>query len=174
MSATEEISNGLATLWPEDSNQQPTSVLVVNAKKRNYEVHWLNLWQDVETGVTLVEQAKMDTPLTQTEYRVRDMLLGSIGLGNWAIVNQSEIARQIRVHRSDVSKAILKLIELGIVIRGDKIGRNSQYMINPAFCFKGRIEEGQKYVKKAAKLRKEGKAKVIPFPAVEPEQGSLF
>ena len=157
----DEIPKGLATVWPEDENQAPTSVLVL-PRKREYQVQWLTLWQFVDTGVTLMEQARLEKPLTQTEYRVRDMLLGSIGLGNWAIVNQAEIARQLRVHRPKISAAIKRLIELGIVIQGDKMGRNSQYMISPAFCFKGSLQEGEKLVRQAEKEHK-AKAKVLPF-----------
>ena len=112
-----------------------------------------------------MEQALLEKPLTQTEYRVRDMLLGSIHIGNWAIVNQAELARRLRVQRADVSRAISRLIELGIVIQGEKMGRNSQYMIAPGFAFKGGLAEGQKSVRKAEKTHK---AKVLQFhPASE-------
>jgi Uncharacterized membrane-associated protein/domain len=166
----DELPKGRGTFWPDDENQAPTSLLVLPRSKK-YAGQWFYVHQDVDTGVTLMEQAKYEKPLTQTEYRVRDMLLGSMGLGNWAIVNQAEIARQIRVDRAKVSHAIKRLIELGIVIQGEKIGRNSQYMISPAFCFKGSMSEGQKLVKEAEKHHK---AKVIPFKAREPEQGSLL
>ena len=153
-----EIS-GRGTFLSDDDDKSPVSVFVT-PKNRTYQVDWIPIWQGVKTGVTLMEQAQNEKPLTQTEYRVRDMLLGSIGLGNWAIVNQAEIARRIRVNRADVSKAIKRLIELGIVIQGGKVGRNNQYMISPAFCFKGSIGEGQKLVKEAIKQHK---TKVIPF-----------
>lgn len=165
-----EIS-GKATLWPEDEEQAPASVLVV-PRNRKYSVQWLSLWQNVETGVTLMEQAKMEKPLTQTEYRVRDFLLASIGLGNWALVNQAEIARQLRLHRPNVSKAIERLIELGIVIKGEKLGRNAQYMISAGFCFKGGLGAGQKLVQKAQSQHKNGK--ILQFPVPELCQGSLL
>jgi hypothetical protein len=111
-----------------------------------------------------MEQAYMEKPLTQTEYRVRDVLLGSIGMGNWAVINQAEMARRLRVHRPDVSAAIKRLIELGIVLKGDKIGHSNQYMISPAFCFKGSLAEGQKLAHEA---EKQHKAKVIPFKREE-------
>lgn len=159
MSEELEDVSGQGTFLPDDGNKSPVSVFVF-PKNRTYQVEWIPLWQGVETGVTLMEQAEWEKPLTQTEYRVRDMLLGSIGLGNWALVNQAEIARRIRVDRARVSQAIKRLIELGIVIQGEKIGRNHQYMISPAFCFKGSIGKGQKLVKEAVKQHK---AKVIPF-----------
>jgi hypothetical protein len=170
MEARKDAISGKGIFWPEDEDQAPVSVLVT-PRNRQYQVQWLTLFQDIETGVSIVEQAKFEKPLTQTEYRVRDMLLGTIHIGNWAIVNQAEIARQIRVHRSDVSKAIIRLIELGIVIQGEKIGRNCQYMIAPGFAFKGSLGDGQKAVQKA---QKEHKAKVIPFRPAQAEQASLI
>ena len=174
MEARKDQISGRGTFWPDKEGEPPTSILVV-PRNRQYQIQWLTLWQDVETGVTLMEQARMERPLTQTEYRVRDMLLGSIGLGNWAIVNQAEIARQLRVHRPDVSSAIKRLIELGIVIQGEKMGRNCQYMISPAFCFKGSLPEGQKLARQAEKEHKA--AKVIPFQGEQVpsrKQGSLL
>ena len=153
----EEIS-GQGTFWPEKDGKPPVSVFIT-PKNRNYNVEWIPLWQGVETGVSLMEQA-IDCKMTLTDYRVRDVLLGSIHIGNWAIVNQAEIARRLRIDRADVSKAIKHLIEFGIVIKGDRMGRNHQYMIAPGFAFKGALPEGQQLVKKAAK---EHKAKVLQF-----------
>lgn len=153
-----EIS-GHGTFLPDDETKNPAAILIT-PKNRNYTVEWIPLWQGIETGVSLMEQAEFEKPLTQTEYRVRDMLLGLIHIGNWAIVNQAEIARRLRIHRPDVSQAIKRLIELGIVIKGTKMGRNHQYMISPGFAFKGALPEGQELVKKAAK---EHKAKVLHF-----------
>lgn len=153
--------SGKGTFWPNDEEKPPISLQVVDNRQRKYDVEWLFLYQGIETGVTLVEQAEYEKPLTQTEYRVRDMILGSIGVGAWAIINQSEIARRIRVDRAKVCHAIKRLIELGIVELGkEKMGRNSQYRIAPGFGFKGSMPLGQKKVKEAAKQHKE---KVIQF-----------
>ena len=169
MDAQQDDISGKGDLWPHDEGKPPVTVLI-QPRNRQYQVQWIPLWQDVETGVSIMEQAKMDKPLSQTEYRVRDMLLGSIHIGNWAIVNQAELARQLRVQRADVSRAISRLIELGIVLRGEKIGRNSQYMISPGFAFKGGLAEGQRSVKKA---QKDHKSKVLQFPKVRAEQVEL-
>jgi len=92
----------------------------------------------------MTEQAKMEKPLTQTEYRVRDMLIGTIGLGNYVYVNQAELARELRIQRADASRAIKRLIELGILLQGPKSGRSNTYMVNPAFCFSGGLGNGIK------------------------------
>ena len=82
------------------------------------------------------------TKLTQTEYRVRDWLLGTIGVGNYVLVNQTEIAEDLRINKVNVCKSIKRLVELGILLKGVKSGRSNSYMINPAFCFCGQIQQG--------------------------------
>lgn len=153
---------GKATLLPDDLEQGPTRVLIYPSRERKkYSQKWLILWQEQsEIGVSVVEQAKMERPLTQTEYRVRDYLLGTIGLGNYVYVNQAEVARELRLARSNVSVAIKRLIELQIVLQGPKVGRSNTYMLNPAYCYFGRIENGVKARNKAIQT---GKAKVINF-----------
>ena len=68
----------------------------------------------------MLEQAQMEKPLTQTEYRVRDYLMGTIGLGNYVYVNQAEMARRLRIDRKNASMAIKRLIELEILIQSPK------------------------------------------------------
>lgn len=114
----------------------------------------------------MTEQAVMEKPLSQTEYRVRDWLLGTIGIGNMVHVNQAEIARQLRVHRISVVNAIKRLIELQILIPGPKSGRLCTYMVSPAFCFSGGLGDGIKQRKEVIKETKRGK--VMTF---EPPQG---
>ena len=78
----------------------------------------------------MTEQAEMEKPLTQTEYRVRDWLMGTIGIGNYVYVNQAEMCRRLRIDKKNASMAIKRLIELGILLRGPKSGRNNTYMVS--------------------------------------------
>lgn len=145
---------GLASVWPEEEGQAPQTVYFQPPKERKYDTRWLLLWQDgSDIGVSMTEQAKMEKPLSQTEYRVRDWLMGTIGIGNYVYVNQAEIARELRVHHVTVCNAIKRLISLQILIQGPKSGRNNTYMVNPAFCFAGALGTGIK----------ERKAKILEF-----------
>lgn len=151
---------GFATAWPDDPDQSPRDVyFLLNAKKK-YSVKWLTLWQDdSEIGVSIMEQAENDL-LTKTEYRVRDWLLGTIGIGNFCYVNQSEMARKLNIERATASRAIKRLIELDILIPGPKSGKNNTYQISPAFCFFGKIQNGIKERKNTIDNKK---AKIIKF-----------
>lgn len=155
---------GLATVWPEDSEQAPIQAYFTPPPKKRYNAKWLLLWQG-ETGIdmSLQEQAKMQEPLTQTEYRVRDWLIGEIGIGNYVFVNQAECGRQLRIDRAHVSKAVKRLISLGILLPGPKSGRSNTYMVNPAFCFSGGLGNG---IRERNRVINEGKsARIHQFPS---------
>ena len=157
---------GRATVWPEDSAQPPQTVYFQPPKSRKYDTRWLLLWQDgSDIGVSMTEQAEMEKPLTQTEYRVRDWIMGTIGIGNYVHVNQAEMARRLRIDRKNASRAIKRLIELQILIEGPKSGKSCTYMVNPAFCFAGGLGYG---IQQRRETIREGKAKVIQFQ--EPQE----
>lgn len=153
--------NGLATVWPEDSEQAPIHAYFTPPSKKRYNTKWLLLWQgDTGIDMSLQEQAKMQDPLTQTEYRVRDWLIGEIGIGNYVFVNQAECGRQLRIARTHVSAAIKRLISLGILLKGPKSGRSNTYMVNPAFCFSGALNNG---IKQRNEAIKQARGRIIKF-----------
>lgn len=167
MSETKYLK-GRASVWPEEDEQPPQTVYFQPPKKKNYDARWLLLWQDgSDIGVSMTEQAEMNV-LTQTEYRVRDWLMGTIGIGNYVHVNQAEMARRLHIERATASRAIKRLIELGILIQGPKSGRSNTYMVSPAFCFSGGLGNGIKARKEAIKQHK---AKIIPFkPSLDSDE----
>lgn len=139
----EKCVKGLATVWPEDETQQPIQAYFNAPRKHKYNVKWLLFWQD-KTGMSMQEQAEMIKPLTQTEYRVRDWLIGEIGIGNYVFVNQAEMCRRLNIDKKNGSMAIKRLIELEILVQGPKSGRSNTYMVNPSFCFSGSLNNGIK------------------------------
>ena len=46
-------------------------------------------------------------------------------------VPQTEIEEDLHMHKQSVNRAIRKLKELGIIIRGPKVGRISSWRLNP-------------------------------------------
>lgn len=150
--------SGLAAILPEDVSQDPAFAYFVPPKSKKYPVEWLTFWKTPsDIGVGLMEQALSEN-LTLSDYRIRDYLIGSIGIGNYVFVNQREVARKLNLNKSTVNESIKKLLSLKIIIAGPKSGRSNTYMINPAFCFFGSLDNG-------VKARKEtiNKAKVLKF-----------
>lgn len=156
----DEYIKGFADVLPTDQTQSIQTVYFEPPRKKNYPARWLLLWQDAsEIGVSMSEQAK-SAALTLTDYRVRDYLMGTIGIGNYVFVNQAEVARQLNVHKVTVCDSIKHLVALQILLKGPKSGRSNTYMVNPAFCFSGGLGNGIQQRKEAIK---KGKAKRIEF-----------
>lgn len=150
---------GLATIFPDDEKQTPIQAYFTPPHDKKYNINWIVLWQNSsEIGVGLMEQAESEN-MTLSDYRVRDFLLGTIGIGNYVFVNQREVSRKLNLNKSTVNESIKRLINLGILLVGPKSGRSNTYMINPAFCFSGSLSNGIKARKEAIK----NGAKIIDF-----------
>lgn len=146
--------SGLATVWPDDIQQEPITAYFIPPYKKKYSVEWLTFWKtSSDIGVGLMEQAVSEN-LTLSDYRVRDYLIGSIGIGNYVFVNQREVARNLNLNKSTVNESIKKLLTLKIIIAGPKSGRSNTYMVNPAFCFFGALNDGVKARNQAIKNEK--------------------
>ena len=152
--------SGLATAFPEDSGQLPQVVYFQPPKKKIYHSRWLLLWQDETTiGISIMEQAKSNE-MTLSDYRVRDYLLATIGIGNMVMINQREIGRELKLDKSTIFRSIKRLESFGILTRGPKNGKACTFMISPAFCFSGSLKDG---IKARKDTIENCKAKVIEF-----------
>lgn len=63
--------------------------------------------------------------------------LGRLDFENLIQISQADIAKTGGMKRPHVSRAIKKLINLGIVLQGPKIGISRTYRLNPNFGWKG-------------------------------------
>ena len=66
-------------------------------------------------------------------------LLGRISFENWVTVPQKEMAISLQMKPSNVSRAITKLINKGLILKGPKIGRTSAYKLNSKYAWKGKV-----------------------------------
>ena len=81
-----------------------------------------------------------DKDMTHQMTRVWLIMLGKISFENWVTVPQVEIASSLGMKKSDVSRAIRRLIEKGLILRGPKIGRTSAYKLNSHYAWKGKLK----------------------------------
>jgi DNA-binding transcriptional ArsR family regulator len=72
-------------------------------------------------------------------------------------VQQSEIATALKMPKQNVNRAIKKLEELGIIIRGPKVGKSSSWRLNPNAGWKGRVKELRPAIEQHNQQGKEGK-----------------
>ena len=100
-------------------------------------------WIQMAQGPT-IELAK-DRELWGVTQAVLLYLIGKLDFENFVHVGHQEIADALKVHRQDVTKAITKLVDKQILIRGPKIGRASSYRLNPAYGWKSDNKKAHEY-----------------------------
>ena len=61
-------------------------------------------------------------------------MLARLDYENLIQVNQAEVSEQVGMNRN---RSIKKLIELGVILEGVKIGISRSYRLNPNFGWKG-------------------------------------
>ena len=54
-------------------------------------------------------------------------------------IQQTEIADRLGMHKQSVHRSIRKLEDLGIILRGPKVGRSSSWRLNPNAGWKGKV-----------------------------------
>ncbi|MET5065120.1 MarR family transcriptional regulator [Citrobacter portucalensis] len=85
--------------------------------------------------------------LTGEQFKVLMMLLASLDYENFIQVAQADIAEKLEMQKTNVSRSIKGLIDLGVIIEGPKIGRSKSYRLNPQFGWKGTVSNHKKALK---------------------------
>ena len=75
--------------------------------------------------------------ITKESLRVLLKLCGRLEFGNWALVSRQEIASELKLQPTHVSRAIRQLIDEGYVMRGKRIGGAYCYQLNPSLGWRG-------------------------------------
>lgn len=90
------------------------------------------------------------------------VLLTMVDYENWMHVDQGVVSKESGVARSHVSRAIAKLVELGVLVRGPKAGRFSTLRLNPAYGWKGKPNNYRSAVVDFGKARAEAQERTEP------------
>ena len=90
-------------------------------------------WQWLKEAMMMLAQSN----LTGNDMKVMWAMLARLDYENLIQVNQAEVAEQVGMNRHHVNRSIKKLIELGVVLEGVKIGISRSYRLNPNFGWKG-------------------------------------
>ena len=78
--------------------------------------------------------------LRGSEFRVLMKLLKWLDYENLIQIQQNEIAEELKMEKQNVNRSINKLIEVGILLKGPKIGKSCSYRLNPNFGWKGKAK----------------------------------
>ncbi|KTJ55974.1 hypothetical protein ASU80_24880 [Enterobacter hormaechei subsp. xiangfangensis] len=95
--------------------------------------------------------------LTGEQFKVLMMLLASLDYENFIQVAQADIAEKLEMQKTNVSRSIKGLIDLGVIIEGPKIGRSKSYRLNPQFGWKGTVSNHKKALKNGLSVIQGGK-----------------
>lgn len=93
--------------------------------------------------------------LEGADFKVFFLLLTRLDFENRLLINQAEIARELGMHRQHVQRSIKKLLELGAILEGPKVGQNRSYRLNPNLAWRGSAENHKKALEKQRKQRKQ-------------------
>ena len=65
------------------------------------------------------------------------LLCGKLDFENWVNVSQAELANELSMNPSHMSRAIAKLIAEGVILKGPSVGNRKTYRLDPAYGWKG-------------------------------------
>ena len=116
--------------------------VIVGRKRNPYRKGWVMNSQEAMISVAKDKDIKGET------HRVLWFIGGILDFENWIQLSATEIAKELGMHRPDVSKAIKVLETKEIILRGPKVGRFYAFMLNPEFGWKGKVKNLDKYRKK--------------------------
>jgi DNA-binding transcriptional ArsR family regulator len=121
-------------------------------RRQNGFRRWFAMGQE-ETLDVLMDFTRVE------DFRVLIALIKEVSYENQILVSQVEIARRLKMHPSNVSSAIKRLVEAGIVLRGLKKGIKCLYQLSPELGWKGsaknHITARREYLKVKRKITQE-------------------
>ena len=103
---------------------------VVPKRKNGFQKGWMAMAQE---AMMMLAQSN----LTDNDMKVMWAMLARLDYENLIQVNQAEVSEQVGMNRHNVNRSIKKLIELGVILEGVKIGISRSYRLNPNFGWKG-------------------------------------
>lgn len=104
--------------------------LVYPKRKNGFQTGWVAVAQD-----PMLELAKSDMGVEA--WRVFAHVVGVLDFENWINVNQSAAARQMGMKQPNYARGLRKLVDVGVILVGPKVGRNATFRMNPSFGWKG-------------------------------------
>jgi transcription initiation factor IIE alpha subunit len=64
-------------------------------------------------------------------------LIAMLDFENWIQLNQAELSEKLKMKRQNFNRALLKLENEKILIRGPRVGRCTTFRLNPNYGWKG-------------------------------------
>jgi biotin operon repressor len=90
------------------------------------------------------------------DLRVLLLLMARLDFENLISLEQTAIADKLGMHKQSVNRSIKRLVGIGCLLEGPKIGRSRTYKLNPAYGWKGSGKEHQKALRTSEKAKAAG------------------
>jgi len=90
------------------------------------------------------------------DLRVLLLLMARLDFENLISLEQTAVAEKLGMHKQSVNRSIKRLVEIGCLLEGPKIGRSRTYKLNPSYGWKGSGKEHQKALRTADKAKAKG------------------
>lgn len=107
---------------------------------------WIMTFQDS------LEIIATDKDLTGQTLKVMLLLMGNLEFENYIKVRQTDVAKKLEMHKTDVSKAMRVLVGKGIILKV-KEGTTTGYKLNPHYGWKGKVSNMEKERERIVKQR---------------------
>jgi len=117
-------------------------VLVATKRHNGFQKGWVAMSQSALDAIAEIERLE--------DLRVLMKLLAKLDFDNYIQISQVEVATALDMDKSQVNRAIKRLIERGIILKGPKIGRSNTYRLNPHYGWKGSARGHQRALQEAA------------------------
>lgn len=121
-------------------------IAVIQPKQHNGFSGWFAMNQ---SALKAIRQAG----LQGRDYDVLFCLLECLDFENLIQVSQQDIANELQMERTHVNRSIKRLVELGLILEGPKVGRSRTYRLNPGFGWKGSAKHHREALEERARAR---------------------
>ena len=75
------------------------------------------------------------------------LMLADLDYENFIQIAQADIAETLGMQKTNVSRAVRALLDVGVIFEGPKVGRSKTYRLNEQFGWKGTVTNHKKALK---------------------------
>jgi hypothetical protein len=136
-------------------------------RKNGFTTGWLAMAQE-----PLMKLAQAD--LGGEAMRVLFAALAKLDFENYLVLNQAQLARELGMKKGNVSRAVARLLEEGVLLAGPRIGVNRTYTLNPHYGWKGSARGHQEALQARMKAAGLSVVQTEPTEPVDDRTGDLF
>ena len=97
--------------------------------------------------------------LTGEQFKVLMLMLADLDYENFIQIAQADIAETLGMQKTNVSRAVRALLDVGVIFEGPKVGRSKTYRLNEQFGWKGTVTNHKKALKNGFSVIQGGRFK---------------